>query len=234
MDSNYIFLHNFTIVLLDVFPYNFVNPLGLLMEKSKEILSLINNIVLESCKTYTSSLELYWPGWHSNDASEKLFQQQVAIHLHKEGWLLYPEVTFGKNQRIDLVAIHKSKNILLCIESKRIYPSTIGEVLEDISKIKQFKINKKETSFQPKYKIGLILGSQWEGRKKITPAYVKEWDKKLEVGDRRSEHWKRIVSLSEKHEVVSGSVKVTEKLNKYSYQGWAKWIAFDTSIKAKK
>ncbi len=209
------------------------------MKKSTEALSIINTIVRESCKIYTSCLELYWPGWNNNDASEKLFQQQVAILLHGNGWLLYPEVTFGDNRRVDLVALHKEDKILLCIESKRVYSSTLKGICEDIEKIKSFKINKEEIDFEPEHTIGLILGSLWAVDKMADPKYAIEWgDQKLDNRDsrskrlKRSKYWEKIVSLSVKHETISGSVLVTKDLEDY-FSGWAKWIAFDIIPKKK-
>lgn len=101
----------------------------------------LENAITGGLGTLRSAYEVYWPSAGNNDAKERNLSLYAAHALLNEGFLSFGEANFPDepNQRLDLLAFHKKKGILVLGECKRCYSTEKLEgMLWDVDRIASF------------------------------------------------------------------------------------------------
>jgi|GEM_PF-5796688 len=101
----------------------------------------LEDVIQGGLETLRCAYEVYWPSAGNNDAKERNLSLYAAHALLNEGFLSFGEANFPDepNRRLDLLAFHKKKGILVLGECKRCYSTEKLEgMLWDVDRIASF------------------------------------------------------------------------------------------------
>ena len=121
-------------------------------------------IVDRGIQSLRKSLSEYWPAIGPNDMSERNITAHVAHSFLKARWLIYAEPVFPRSsqQRLDMMALHKSTRTLIAIEGKRLYEGDKATALaKDATRIRKFRLVESNAGFLPIRRFGLLLAFTW-------------------------------------------------------------------------
>jgi hypothetical protein len=125
----------------------------------------VARIVRRGALYLAESLWEYWPASGNNDIPERNVSLHLARAFAERGFLCYGEANprDRTDARLDLLALHESRDVLAMVESKRLYePEHVEAMLGDAERIRTFRPQEHEDDRVGKAaRFGVLAATTW-------------------------------------------------------------------------